>query len=191
MLGTLQRLEANRAAIAAAAPQWFQDSEKAIWSVFLEQPLIAQICDPAGTMTAINDTMLEAILSVISHDAGLFRNTMHYTRRGVDIARERVEDARDAIIDALSLNDPTPPSSSTYMRQRLPNVRREFYYNELLELCRPEEIRVATIEQNIRRRRQRGFFKKIFKRGGRRRTRRRRKRKTRRRRRKRKTRRKR
>ena len=66
MLGTLQRLEANRAAIAAAAPQWVQDSEKAIWSVFLEQPLIAQICDPAGTMTAINDTMLEAILSVIS-----------------------------------------------------------------------------------------------------------------------------
>jgi len=189
MLGTLQRLEANRAALAGARPQWFQDSEKAIWLVFLEQPLIAQICDPAGTMTAINDTMLEAILSVISHDAGLFRNTMHYTRRNANIAAEHVEDARDALISALSLNDPTPPTYDTYMGQRLPNVRREFYYNELLELCRPEEIRVATIEQNIRRRR-RGFLKKIFKRGGRRRTRRRRKRKTRRRRRKRKTRRK-
>ena len=189
MLGTLQRLEENRAAIAGAPPPWFQDSEKAIWSVFLEQPLIAQICNPAGTMTAINDTMLEAILSVISHEAGLFRNTMHYTEVGANVARDQVERHWDAAISAMTDPSQTIPSLNTYMEPRLPNVRRELYYNKLLELCRPEEIRVATIEQNIRRRR-RGFLGKMFKRGGRRRTRRRRKRKTRRRRRRRKTRRK-
>jgi hypothetical protein len=190
MLGTLQRLEENRAAIAGAPPPWFQDSEKAIWSVFLEQPLIAQICNPAGTMTTINDTMLEAILSVISHEAGLFRNTMHYTEVGANVARDQVERHWDAAISAMTDPSQTIPSLNTYMEPRLPNVRRELYYNKLLELCRPEEIRVATIEQNIRRRRRRGFLGKMFKRGGRRRTRRRRKRKTRRRRRRRKTRRK-
>jgi len=191
MLGTLQRLEENRAALAGARPQWFQDSEKAIWLVFLEQPLIAQICNPAGTMTAINDIMLEAILSVISHAKALFRTTMHYTRTNIDVAEAQLESQWYQALDAQTDPDQTLPQLDTWAEPRLPNVRRKLYYDKLLELCRPEEIRVATIEQNIRRRRHRGFLGKMFKRGGRRRTRRRRrKRKTKRRRRKRKTRRK-
>jgi len=200
MLGTiyeLERREHRARARGEALAAWFTDSKLAIWGVFLEQPIVAQICNPAGTMTAINDTMLEAVLNVIGADRAYFRNTLHYGGYNTHEVTDRLEASYDQLIDHWDGNTPSPPLIDDYTAEHAPNIRRQIYYDLLLKLCQPEKQRV---EQLARRRR--GFLPRIFRRRGGRRTRktrrhrkqrgggRRRKRKTRRRRRKRKTRRK-
>ena len=200
MLGTiyeLERLEHRARARGEALAAWFTDSKLAIWGVFLEQPIVAQICNPAGTMTAVNDTMLEAVLNVIGADRAYFRNTLHYGGYNTHEVTDRLEASHDQLIDHWDGNAPSPPLIDDYTAEHAPNIRRQIYYDLLLKLCQPEKQRV---EQLARRRR--GFLPRIFRRRGGRRTRktrrhrkqrgggRRRKRKTRRRRRKRKTRRK-
>ena len=148
-------------------------------------------------MTAINDTMLEAVLNVIGADRAYFRNTLHYGGYNTHEVTDRLEASYDQLIDHWDGNTPSPPLIDDYTAEHAPNIRRQIYYDLLLKLCQPEKQRV---EQLARRRR--GFLPRIFRRRGGRRTRktrrhrkqrgggRRRKRKTRRRRRKRKTRRK-
>ena len=169
MLGTiheLERLERRAAAFEFALPAWFTDSKLAIWGVFLEQPIVAQICNPAGTMTAINDTMLEAVLNVIGADRGFFRNTLHYGGYNTHEVTNRLGAAHDNLMDQWDGSAPSPPLMDDYTAEHAPNIRRQIYYNLLRRLCQPEKQRVEKLAQS-----RRGFVQRIFRRRGGRRTR--------------------
>jgi len=169
MLGTIHELvhlEHRAAAAVVPLPAWFTDSKLAIWGVFLEQPIVAQICNPAGTMTAINDTMLEAVLNVIGADRGFFRNTLHYGGYNTHEVTDRLEASHDQLIDQWDGGAPSPPSIDDYTAEHAPNIRRQIYYDLLLQLCQPEKQRVEQLTRS-----RRGFVQRIFRRRGGRRTR--------------------
>jgi len=166
MLGTIYESERLHRLLTGPPPAWLTDSMLAIWGVFLEQPIIAQICNPAGTMTAINDTMLEAVLNVIGADRGFFRNTLHYGGYNTHEVTNRLEAAHDNLIDQWEGDAPSPPLIDDYTAEHAPNIRRQIYYNLLLRLCQPEKQRVEQLPRP-----RRGFIQRIFRRRGGRRTR--------------------